>query len=312
MRLYIAGPITGAMHHDLPLFDRAKDLVNRQGHEAVLPAEIDGRGSTREARLRLDIQELAMCDGVALIPGWETSEGTRAERLMAERLGLQRFRIHPDTESLEPELLVGLSGYARSGKDTAAVALSDLGFERRAFADAMKTALYRLNPLIPDGDDLTRIAVVVDTEGWERAKSRPEVRSLLQRLGTQAGRMVLGDDIWVDTALRDLSERTVVTDVRFQNEADAIRSHHGIVIRIERPGVGPVNGHPSETGLEGYPFDAVVQNDGTVEELHANIAAEVGQWIDRSTSLDRSSANSMIGYIRDTDDPRAKEKNDGC
>jgi len=279
MRLYVAGPITGAMYHDLPLFDRARDLVNRRGHEAVLPAAIDGRGSTREARLRLDIQELATCDGVAFIPGWETGEGARAERLVAERLGLPRFRIHPDTESLEPELLVGMSGYARSGKDTAAAALSALGFERRAFADALKTSLYRLSPLVPDGDEYSRLSTVVDAEGWERAKSRTEVRALLQRLGTQAGRMVLGDDIWVDTALRDLPERTVFTDARFQNEADAIRSRHGIVIRIERPGVGPVNDHPSETGLEGYPFDAMVQNDGTVDELHAKVAAEVMRWM---------------------------------
>lgn len=282
MRLYVAGPMTGAMYHDLPLFDRARDLVNRQGHEAVLPAEIDGRGSTREARLRLDIQELATCDGVAFLPGWETGEGARAERLVAERLGLQRLRIHPDTESLEPELLVGLSGYARSGKDTAAAALSDLGFERRAFADTVKTSLYRLNPLVPDGDEYGRLSTVVDDEGWDRAKNRTEVRALLQRLGTQAGRMVLGDDIWVDTALRDLPERAVFTDVRYQNEADTIRSRHGIVIRIERPGVGPVNGHSSESGLEGFRFDAVIQNDGTVAELHTNVGAEVRRWLDRA------------------------------
>jgi len=292
MRLYIAGPMTGIEDYNFPIFDWAKEIVNGQGHDAVSPAdinrqlgmvkEIDGHIVTRETCLRLDIKELAACDGVAFLPGWETSEGAQAERLVAERLGLLRFRINPDTESLDPELLVGLSGYARSGKDTAAAALSDLGFERRAFADAMKTALYRLNPLISNGDEYTGLSNVVDAEGWERAKSRTEVRALLQRFGTQAGREILGEDIWVDTALRNLSERTVFTDVRFQNEADAIRSHHGIVIRVERPGVGPINSHSSETGLDGYPFNAVIQNDGTVDDLHANVTAEVTSWLDRA------------------------------
>jgi hypothetical protein len=66
----------------------------------------------------------------------------------------------------------------------------------------------------------------------------------------------------------------VITDVRFANEAAAIRSWGGEIIRIDRPGVGPVNGHVSEA----MPFepDEVIENDGTIEDLqdHLRLLAE--------------------------------------
>lgn len=59
----------------------------------------------------------------------------------------------------------------------------------------------------------------------------------------------------------------IITDTRFENEAQAIKSHGGIVIRVNRPGIGPTNGHASEVGLEGYDFDYVITNDGTINDL---------------------------------------------
>ena len=61
--------------------------------------------------------------------------------------------------------------------------------------------------------------------------------------------------------------RLAISDVRFPNEADAIRAFGGLVVRVERPGVGPINGHESEIALDGYDFDLVVVNDGTLDEL---------------------------------------------
>ncbi len=45
---------------------------------------------------------------------------------------------------------------------------------------------------------------------------------------------------------------TVVSDMRYRNEAQAIRHRGGVLIRIERPGVGPINDHISEHDLDGW------------------------------------------------------------
>jgi hypothetical protein len=59
----------------------------------------------------------------------------------------------------------------------------------------------------------------------------------------------------------------IITDTRFPNEAQAIKDAGGIIIRVTRPGIGPVNDHPSETGLNQWKFDYEIQNDGTLENL---------------------------------------------
>jgi hypothetical protein len=88
----------------------------------------------------------------------------------------------------------------------------------------------------------------------------------LQRLGTEFGRNQMGEHFWVHLAFRDVGadDRLVITDLRFRNEALAIKSRGGITVCIERPGVGPANDHPSEHDLNGWHFDHVVVNDGTV------------------------------------------------
>jgi hypothetical protein len=59
----------------------------------------------------------------------------------------------------------------------------------------------------------------------------------------------------------------IITDTRFPNEAEAIKKAGGIVIRINRPGVQPINPHPSETSLDDWEFDAVINNDGDVSDI---------------------------------------------
>jgi hypothetical protein len=56
-------------------------------------------------------------------------------------------------------------------------------------------------------------------------------------------------------------------ELRFRNEALAIKSRGGITVCIGRPGVGPANDHPSEHDPNGWHFDDVVVNDGTVADL---------------------------------------------
>lgn len=172
-------------------------------------------------------------------------------------------------------MLIGLSGYAQSGKDTFARFLP--GYERAAFADALREMLYNLNPLTwveaggtcgPRYDNET-VQTIVDRAGWEWAKAHSGIRELLQRLGTEAGRKVLGDNIWVDTLLNriHLGKDWVVTDCRFPNEAQAIKECKGIVVRIVRPETGAVNRHQSETALDDWPFDVTIHNGSTLGSL---------------------------------------------
>ncbi|KPC89283.1 hypothetical protein ADL35_02250 [Streptomyces sp. NRRL WC-3753] len=179
---------------------------------------------------------------------------------------------------MSDNLLVGLAGFARSGKDAAAQTLIEGGWRRDAFADRLKTFLYRQNPLVttfPDAPPV-RLANLVNAIGWDEAKERyPEVRRLLHATGTDAGRATLGENVWIDALFNDYEperEALVVSDVRFPNEARAVQGRGGVVIWIDRPGVGPArdeHGRPysSEVALANWKFDATLSNDGTLDDL---------------------------------------------
>lgn len=187
----------------------------------------------------------------------------------------------------DSRVLVGVSGYATAGKDTFADSLVDsFGFTKLAFADPMRQMMRALNPIVdaqcmsglvgdeqPIGEHEIGFLTyndILDDVGYTEAKAHyHEIRRLLQALGTQAGREVLGDSIWVDTAMKRSAEhdRVVFADLRFQNEALAIRESGGFTIRIERPGVVAANDHISEHDLDGWDFDAVIANDGTINGL---------------------------------------------
>jgi hypothetical protein len=170
--------------------------------------------------------------------------------------------------------LIGLSGYARSGKDTIASYLIDNhGYTKRAFADPIRESLVRLNPSIEVTGMGGRIplATAVRFLGWEALKSDyPEVRQLLQQMGTEVGREMFGESFWVDQAFKQIPDgaSVVFSDVRYRNEADAIKQNGGEVWRIERPGVSAANDHTSEHDLDGYEFDHRIMNYGPVEDLY--------------------------------------------
>lgn len=144
--------------------------------------------------------------------------------------------------------LVGIAGYAGSGKDTAADVLVELGWQRVAFAGALKDLAGRI--------------------GWDGRKDEPG-RRLLQDLGV-AARDILGADVWVNALMGSLPERAVVTDVRFPNEVAAIHDHGGLVVRVVRTGVVPANDHVSEIALDGVDMPTI-WNDGPVHQLHARL-----------------------------------------
>jgi hypothetical protein len=166
-------------------------------------------------------------------------------------------------------MIIGLTGYAQAGKDSVAnILVEHYGYQRIAFADPIRKLLYEMNPIVKDGG--YRVQGVVDGYGWDVAKTAfPEVRTMLQSLGVGA-RKTFGDMFWVQQALRQVhfEGNFVITDVRYPNEAKAIREYDDSQIwRIKRSGVLPVNAHASETAMDGEKVDQIFLNNGTLDDL---------------------------------------------
>jgi hypothetical protein len=171
--------------------------------------------------------------------------------------------------------LVAFCGYARSGKDTAALVLAEYGYERLAFADALRDSLYALNPIVGGS---VRVQEIVDDIGWDVAKVKhPEIRELLQRFGTEVGRTLYGENFWVDRVMAKVKPggKYVITDVRFPNEQVAVQQAGGRVFRIQRPNVGAANAHSSED-VSRLMVDGVVPNTGSIEAFRESVLSAVG------------------------------------
>lgn len=170
-------------------------------------------------------------------------------------------------------MIIGLSGYAQVGKDTVANYLVEkYGYRRVAFADPIREALYKLDPKIRIDEMVgASLSNAVDNLGWEEVKKlSSDARELLQRMGTEVGRNIFGQDFWVQQAFKgvDSEDKVVFADTRFHNEAGHIKSYHGQVWRINKLDHGPVNSHYSETALDQYDFDWSIPNYGSKEDLY--------------------------------------------
>lgn len=173
-------------------------------------------------------------------------------------------------------MIIGLSGYAQTGKDTVAKHLIEKhNYRRVAFADPIREALLKLDPLVGVGEfNSIHLSIAVRGMGWEETKRiSPETRRLLQVMGTEVGRDMFGQNFWVDQAMRNVSkfDKIVLTDVRYPNEYKAIKARDGIIIRVVKPGTAAVNAHGSETALDNFSFDATIVNDGTIYDLNKKI-----------------------------------------
>lgn len=192
-------------------------------------------------------------------------------------------------------MIVGVSGYARSGKDTVAdILVNDLGFIKISWADKLRECLYALNPIIlwdqkqtkePHDNvlDYMPLKWIIDTYGWDGYKVTgwyEHIRIMLQRFGTEVGREIIDDNIWVSLGLKNLNtdKDYVIPDTRFSNEADAIRNYKGTMIRVNRNGVKPVNNHISEIGLDDYRFDFIINNHGSIEDLREKVLSHASHW----------------------------------
>jgi hypothetical protein len=176
---------------------------------------------------------------------------------------------------LVPQIeVLGLSGWARSGKDTVADYLVEhAGYTKVSFAQTIRDALVALDPEIRVDGALCNLKQV-EVIGWEALKDlSPSIRPLLQRMGTEVGRQMFGEDFWVDAAINRIPDgsKVVFADVRYPNEAKAIKVLGGEVWRIERPGIGPANDHESEHALNDYEFDRVLTNAFDVSSIYAKV-----------------------------------------
>lgn len=295
-RLYLSGPMTGIPGYNHDAFNANASFLRSCGWSVFSPAEmdlelgIDLSGPLTEDQYQLlmrnDYRALTECSAIAFLPGWEKSRGAKLESDFANVLKLDRYRVDASKEYLEQELFVAFSGYARSGKNTIAEEfVKNAGFDQRGFADALKAILYALNPRIELFNDdyigFWHVKNIVDRRGWEKAKEEPEIREFLQRLGTEGGRVALGQDVWVNTLFsQPHGARLAISDLRFENEAKAVRDRGGYVIRVERPGVGPANDHASEK-LD-FESDFTVQNDRTPHEAYLDVVEFL---VDQGVSL---------------------------
>lgn len=187
-------------------------------------------------------------------------------------------------------MIIGITGFKRSGKSTVAEILADdFGFQIIALADKLRSVLLGANPYVTS---TVRLDEIIRAQGWEKAKDMfPEVRRLMQDLATEGVRDNLGPDTWLDAWQNSLPYDTVTEqtidgsvvyehriygraatpDVRFLNEIERIRSIGGVIWRVERPEIVSTDRHRSETEFMQVEPDTVLANDGTLNDLRRTV-----------------------------------------
>lgn len=191
-------------------------------------------------------------------------------------------------------MIIGITGYARSGKTTVAKVLADeFDYTVRHIASPLRSMvralLYRTGMSWEDIPD------------WLTGSKKEDVipffgvtgRHLQVTLGTEWGRKLVGPNIWVDlwrVGVQPL-DKVLNDSVRFKSEEQAIRELGGIVIRVMRPGVGPTVFKYGKFGSAAYRLtrlkwfihpseradlisaDYTIINDGIVEDLRKKVSA---------------------------------------
>jgi hypothetical protein len=175
--------------------------------------------------------------------------------------------------------LIGIGGRLRSGKDTVADYLVERQeFTKEWMSRPLDDAMKILDPLIQmpgqEGATFQRYTWLRGHSDYTEAKKNPEVRRFLQVLGTDFGRKMIHEDVWVNIAaksiqeLLDRGEHVVLTGVRFPNELEMIKRLGGDTWWIERPGVDTSSEHESEQALKWSDFDLPMINNSTLTDLY--------------------------------------------
>ena len=204
-------------------------------------------------------------------------------------------------------MIIGVCGFIGSGKDTIADYLTNFhGFRRESFANSLKDAVayvFGWDRTMLEGRTKTAREWREQVDPWWAERlNMPNLtpRWVLQYWGTEVCRKAFHDDIWIaslENKLRNSKDDIVISDCRFPNEIKSIKEAGGIVIRVKRgddPGwykdAADMNAgdkcinwalatkrmelrkiHASETAWVGTKFDAVLTNDGTIDDLMAKV-----------------------------------------
>jgi hypothetical protein len=198
--------------------------------------------------------------------------------------------------------IIALSGYAKSGKNTVATIIQYLlthspihnlesvvknydvngwwlegesGWQQKGFADKLKQVAYILTGVPAENFSDQDFKLTNLPPQWSNHGMPMTVREFLQKLGTDALRDGLHPNTWVNALMSEYKPESkwIITDCRFINEANAVKKENGIIVRVNRPGIVPVNSHASETGMDGYEFDHVIDNYGNFNDLVLKVAA---------------------------------------
>lgn len=175
-------------------------------------------------------------------------------------------------------MIIGITGHARHGKDsTADIIVSNFGYRKHALADVMKEACRVIF-------GWTDEYLYGDKKDSEDKTYGISPRHALQSLGTEWGQYelskydsfskVTGRKLWVNSLLNRVRGDTVISDVRFQHEAEAIRERGGFIIRVNRD--YPVDlSHESEQAVNKIRPDFFVDNFGCLNDLEITVKAIV-------------------------------------
>lgn len=214
-------------------------------------------------------------------------------------------------------MILGIVGSIGSGKDTLADYLSNFHeFRRESFASSLKDALSVIfgwdRTLLEGRTKQSRAWREEVDEWWANRLNIPHLtpRWVLQNFATEVCRETFHDDIWIaslEKKLLTITDNLVITDCRFPNEIAAIQNAGGKIIRINR---GPepewvsyvsdalkndltsitiltenYGIHQSEWVWYGVAFDMVIDNNGTITELHNQINDFINQELNPPASI---------------------------
>lgn len=228
--------------------------------------------------------------------------------------------------------IIGLCGLAGSGKDTVAQLLAThLRFSQMAFADALRAEIcqaYRIDPSLLTRRDtketptqslaLSRcstgngfaMAVIEQCKWLEPGKSIKDefqaprsARQIMQWWGTEYRRTYSGQDYWTRTLKARVHAqqqskqfRHVISDVRFANEAAAVRAMGGVIWDIRRPGLKHNTSHISEADGSQFAPDLVIHNCYDIKHLQGVVT---GAWLMAETGMgDADVINMGVTYSR--------------
>jgi hypothetical protein len=171
---------------------------------------------------------------------------------------------HPAHTSESVTQIIAITGYARSGKDTVTEMLIEIFSKRGETWEKLSLA----SPL----KDMLKVGLGLDDKD-PRAEELYGVnyRTLAQTLGTEWGRNIVCEDIWTRIAeQRAKGKNVIISDLRFESEADWVRKAGGVVVHLERKDLQRIaeSKHSSEAGIDMHHGDYKILNNWNIRVLY--------------------------------------------